>query len=165
MPLVAFDQMPPDARLWIFAAERPLGEDDRRRLFAIVDGFLEGWRAHGLPLTAARDWRYDRFLLVAVDEASAGPSGCSIDAMVRQIEDLERAIGVALLDHGPVLFRREDRIERLTRPEFAALARTGVVSPDTIVFNNTLTRVAELREGLWETPARGSWHARAFGLA
>ena len=64
-----------------------------------------------------------------------------------------------------MLFRREDRIERLARPEFAALARAGAVSPDTIVFNNTLTRVAELREGLWETPARGSWHARAFGLA
>ncbi len=165
MPLVAFDQMPSDARLWIFAADQPLDEPSRARLLDVVDGFLDGWRAHGLPLTAARDWRYDRFLLVAVDEAPAGASGCSIDEMVRRIEDLERAMGVVLLDHGPVLFRRHDRIERLARPEFAALARAGEVSPDTIVFNNTVTRVGQLRDGQWETPARASWHARAFGLA
>jgi hypothetical protein len=165
MPVVAFDQMPPDARVWIFAAERPLDETSRGRLLAVVDGFLAQWKAHGLPLTSSRDWRYERFLLVAVDEGPAGASGCSIDSMVHQIEGLERAIGVALLDHGPVLFRRGDRIERLARPEFAALARAGDVSPDTVVFDNTVTRVGDVRSGRWETPARASWHARAFNLS
>jgi hypothetical protein len=165
MPVVAFDQMPSDARLWIFAAERPLDAGARERLLEVVDGFLTQWKAHGVPLTAARDWRYDRFLLVAVDEAAAGASGCSIDAMVHQMEGLERAMGVALLDHGPVLFRRGDRIERLPRPEFAALARSGDVSADTIVFDNTITRVDDVRAGRWETPARASWHGRAFKLA
>jgi hypothetical protein len=164
MPVVAFDQLPAGARLWVFAAERPLDAAARERLLGVVDGFLSQWKAHGVPLTAARDWRYDRFLLVGVDEASAGASGCSIDAMVRQIEVLEGALGVALLDHGPVLFRRGDAIERLGRPEFAALARSGAVSADTIVFDNTVTRVADVRDGRWETPARASWHARAFQL-
>jgi hypothetical protein len=164
MPVIPFDRMPADARLWIFAASQPLDPGQRDQLLAIVDGFLNQWKAHGAPLTSARDWRYDRFLLVAVDERAAGASGCSIDTMVRQLEGLERAMGVALLDHGPVLFRRGDRIERLARPEFATLARQGDVSAETVVFNNALTRVGELREGKWETPARSSWHARAFGL-
>ncbi len=164
MPLVTFEQLPADARLWIFAAERPLSSDERDRLLTIVDQFLAHWKAHGVPLTAARDWRYDRFLLVGVDEAAADASGCSIDAMVRQFEQLETAIGVALLDHGPVLFRRGNAIERVARPVFADLARQGIVSPDTVVFNNTVTRVGDVREGKWETPARASWHARAFNL-
>jgi hypothetical protein len=162
--LVPFDQLPADARLWIFAAERPLSSDERDRLLTIVDQFLAHWKAHGAPLTAARDWQYDRFLLVGVDEADAGASGCSIDAMVRQFEQLESAMGVALLDHGPVLFRRGNAIERVPRPAFADLARQGIVSPDTVVFNNTVTRVGDVREGKWETPARASWHARAFNL-
>ena len=165
MPLVAFDALPPDARLWVFAADRPLSDAARERLLESVDGFLSQWKAHGHPLTVARELRYDRFLLVGVDEASAGATGCSIDAMVRTLGELERALAVQLLDHGPVLFRRGEAIERVARPEFAALARRGEVSPDTVVFNNTLTRVAELREGRWETPARGSWHAKAFGLS
>jgi hypothetical protein len=164
MPLVAFDALPPDARLWVFAADRPLAGEKRERLLESVDAFLSQWTAHGHPLTVARELRYDRFLLVGVDEASEGASGCSIDAMLRTLGELERALAVQLLDHGPVLFRRGDAIERLPRPDFAALARQGGVSPDTVVFDNTVTRVAELREGRWETPARASWHAKAFGL-
>jgi hypothetical protein len=30
------------------------------------------------------------------------------------------------------------------------------------VFNNTLSRVAELQNGRWEVPAGDSWQARAF---
>jgi hypothetical protein len=164
MPITDFASLPSDARLWVFAADRPLAVDERHRLLAAVDAFLEQWKAHGHPLTVARDWRYDRFLLVGVDEASAGATGCSIDAMVRTLTDLERALHVQLLDHGPVLFRRGDAIERLPRPAFAALAKQGEVSSETVVFDNTLTRVGELREGRWETPARQSWHAKAFGL-
>ena len=164
MATVSFDSLPADARLWVFAAGRPLDADERGRLLAVVDAFLEQWKAHGAPLAAARDWRYDRFLLVGVDESGAGASGCSIDAMVHQLAGLERSLDVELLDHGPVLFRREDQIERLPRPAFNDLARRGDVSSDTIVFNNTVTRVADVREGRWETPAAGSWHARAFNL-
>jgi len=134
-------------------------------VLGVVDEFLSTWKAHGVPLTSARDVRYDRFLLVGVDEASAGASGCSIDAMVHHLESLERAMGVALLDNGPVIFRQDDAIERLPRPAFAELARRGDVSPDTIVFDNTVTRVGDVREGRWERPARESWHARAFGLS
>lgn len=165
MPVVNFDQLPADARLWIFAADRALTPDEREALLGAVDGFLEDWKAHGVPLTVARDWRYDRFLLVGVDEAATGASGCSIDAMVNTLGRLERALAIQLLDHGPVLFRQGEDIARLPRPDFAELARGGGVSPDTIVFNNTLTRVGELRDGRWETPARASWHARAFNLA
>lgn len=165
MPVVPFDQLPGESRLWIFAAERPLSSSEADSLLAVVDQFLSHWKAHGVPLTVARDWRYDRFLLVGVDEGSAGASGCSIDAMVRQLEQLESALGVSLLDHGPVLFRRGNAIERLPRPAFAELARQGAVSSQTIVFDNTLTRVGEVREGKWETPARASWHARAFNLS
>ncbi len=71
---------------------------------------------------------------------------------------------MSILDHAPVLFRRGNAIERLPRPQFAELARQGAVSPDTVVFNNSLTRVGEVREGKWETPARASWHGRAFNL-
>jgi hypothetical protein len=164
MPIVPFDQLPGDSRLWIFAADRPLTPIEAESLLTVVDQFLSHWKAHGIPLTAARDWRYERFLLVGVDEASAGASGCSIDAMVRQLEQLESALAVSLLDHAPVLFRRGNAIERLSRPEFAELARQGVVSPETVVFDNTLTRVGDVREGKWETPARASWHGRAFNL-
>jgi hypothetical protein len=159
---VEFNTMPPDARLWIFAAERPLRGDEEQRLLESVDTFLDDWQAHAHPLRAARDLRYGQFLLVAVDEAATGASGCSIDAMVRSLSALERELNLELVNHTPVLYRTDTGVERVSRPEFAARARRGEVSPGTTVFNNTLTRVAELQAGRWETPARDSWHARAF---
>lgn len=165
MPLVTFDQLPDNARLWIYAADRRLDPAEGAELLGALDGFLAEWKAHGEPLTVGRDWRYDQFLFVAVDESAAGASGCSIDALVHTLGQLEQRLGITLLDHGPVLFRYGNRIERLPRPEFAELARRGGISADTVVFNNTLTRVGDVGAGRWETPARDSWHARAFGLA
>jgi len=162
MPRTTFDTLPADARLWIFAAERELSTGEREYLLATVDGFLDHWAAHGHPLTSARDLRHDRFLLIAVDEAAAGASGCSIDALVRDIKRVEASLGLALIDHGPVLFRNGEAINRVPRDEFSDLARAGTVTPETIVFNNTLTRVGDVRAGRWEVPAAQSWHAAAF---
>jgi hypothetical protein len=160
--LVDFTNLSPDARLWIFAAERPLSGHEQRQLLESVDAFLENWKAHGQPLAAGRDLRYGQFLLVAVDESNAGASGCSIDAMVRVLGELETQLDVNLTDHGPVLYQTPHGVHRVPRPEFAKLAREGAVGPETVVFNNTLTRLAELRAGRWELPARDSWHGRAF---
>ena len=104
MPRVEFDQLPDDARVWIFPAERSLSEAEQ--LLAVVDPFIAQWGAHAVPLTAGREMRYDRFLFVGVDQRQAGLSGCSIDALFRQTQMLEQQMGVELADHAPVLFRR-----------------------------------------------------------
>ena len=162
MPRIDFARLPDDARLWTFAADRPLENAEAQTLLGEVDDFLEGWKAHGTPLTAGRDWRHGRFLLVAVDERSAPPSGCSIDAMVRVLKGLEERLDVTLVDNAPVWYRDDGGVRRASRPEFGARAREGDVDLDTVVFDTTVTRVGDLRAGRWERPARESWHARAF---
>jgi hypothetical protein len=162
MPRIAFDQLPSDARLWIFAAERPLTPGERDRVVGEADAFIDQWMAHGVPLTAARDVRYDQFVLVGVDERAAGVSGCSIDALVRRMQQLERALGLELVNNGPVLYREGEAVVRVPRDRFAELARSGTVGPQTRVFDNTLTRVGDLKAGKWEVPAERSWHKRAF---
>ncbi len=159
---MTFDTLPEEARLWIFAADRPLTATKRDRLLGRVDAFLGEWKAHGVSLTAARDWRYDRFLFIGVDQAVAGVSGCSIDALVNDMKALESELSVTLVDNSPVMFRDGDSIRRVQRQEFAVLAAGGTVDGDTLVFNNTLTTVGQLRAGEWEVPASHSWHGEAF---
>jgi hypothetical protein len=97
-----------------------------------------------------------------VDERAAGVSGCSVDALVRRMQYLEQALGVELVDNGPVLYREGNVIERVSRERFAELAASGTVGPNTRVFDNTLTRIADLLAGKWEAKAADTWHARAF---
>jgi len=162
MPRVNFDELPPDARLWIFAAERPLSDTEHERVTSEVDAFISQWVAHDMPLRAARDVRYDQFVFIAVDERAAGASGCSIDTLVRRMKGLQKELGVELVNHSPVLYRDGVTIARVSRDEFADLAQAGVVDGGTVVFNNTLTTVGDMREGRWELPASQSWHGLAF---
>ena len=162
MPQVTFDKLPEHARLWVFAAERELDDEESDRLLAASDAFLEQWAAHGAPLTCGRDFRLDRFLLVGVDERAAGVSGCSIDALVRTLKQLSADLGVALVDNSPVMYRDGEEIQRVSRARFGELAESGAVSLSTPVFDNTVATVGDVRAGRWEKPAGESWHGRAF---
>jgi hypothetical protein len=162
MPRISFDQLPSDARLWIFAAERPLAPDESGRVLDETDAFIDQWAAHGVPLTAGRDLRHDQFVLVGVDERAAGVSGCSIDALVRRMQQLESVLHLELVNNAPVLYREGDAILRVSRERFAELASSGTVGLNTRVFDNTLTRVGDLLAGKWEVKAADAWHARAF---
>ncbi|MBT8397433.1 MAG: hypothetical protein KJN92_10720 [Gemmatimonadetes bacterium] len=162
MPQIPFSDLPSASRLWIFPAERSLSTEEEKELLARADAFLKDWAAHGVPLTCARDWRYGRFLLVAVDEASEPPSGCSIDAMTRVLKEVGEDLGLTFVDKGPVLYREGEEIRRVSRGEFKALVDAGELTLETPVFDNSITRLSELEAGQWEKPAGASWHRRAF---
>src|SRR4051812_43231563 len=102
MPVVSFDSLPDDSRVWVFGSDKPLPGDASRALLKGVDEHLENWKAHGAPLTVGRQWRDDRFVVVAVDQSTAGASGCSIDGLFRVLQQLERETGANLVGGGRV---------------------------------------------------------------
>ena len=163
MLLIPFEELPDRARLWTFAASRRLTDQEAVRLLAATEEFLVGWTAHRVPLATACQWRFSQFLFVAVDEAAAGASGCSIDGLVRFMREVERQLGVRFMDHGSVWFRASGgAIECASREGFERLVDEGAVGPDTVVFDNTIQTTGALRDGRWELPARRAWHGRAF---
>ncbi|HEX5725085.1 MAG TPA: hypothetical protein VFX98_06440 [Longimicrobiaceae bacterium] len=166
MSAVEFDRLPDDARLWVFAASRALEPAEGEALLERVDHFLERWLAHGAEVVGGRELRHGRFLLVGADERATGVSGCSIDTLFHALAALEEELGVTLRDSGPVQFRDEEgAIRSVPRSEFRLMARTGEVTEETVVFDNTVATVGEARAGRWETRLRDTWHARAFPVA
>lgn len=154
---------PGSSRIWIFGADRRLGRTETRGLLFAVDDFLRGWAAHGEPLRAARSWRYGRFLIIAVDADAVPPSGCSIDALTGVLRELERDLAARFLGSEPVWYRDDaGAVRRASRAEFRRLARAGEVTSRTVVFDNSITELGELRGGRWEGPASQSWHAVFF---
>jgi hypothetical protein len=164
MPATTFDRMPDDARLWVFAAPRPLTDEQAAALLGCVDDFLERWAAHGAPVLGARDFRDGRFLLVAADERATGVSGCSIDSLQHALADAEGALGTDLRRAASLVFWRDASgdVRSAERPEFRRLAQAGEVGEGTVVFDNTVGTVGDIRAGRWETRLRDAWHARAF---
>jgi hypothetical protein len=160
MPIVSFDSLPDDARTWVFGTDRALDAAESARLLEIVDAYLARWAAHGTPLASARDWRDDHFLTIAVDQRTAGASGCSIDALFHQLQDLERALGIAIVGGGRVFYRdATGTVHATDRATFVDLAERGAVTPETPVFDPTVTTLGAWRTG-FERRASESWHAQ-----
>lgn len=165
MPAVPFNQMPDDARVWIFAAVQPVLGNDADRLLEKAESFVQGWAAHGRPVVGSFDWQYDHFLIAAADERATGVSGCSIDSLFHTLQKAEHELGVSLLNSSLVWYRDDaGHVEACTRPEFRALVKADEVNGETIVFDNTAGTVGQIRYGQWERPLSESWHARAFGV-
>lgn len=160
MPMVPFDSLPDDARVWVFGASDALRGDLEDALLRHVDSWLAGWQAHGAPLTCARDWRDGHFLAIGVDQSAAGASGCSIDALFHILQGLERTLGTSLVAGGRVFYRdaRGD-VQCVDRGAYAIRARAGEIGGATPVFDTTVT-TAEAYRARFERPALASWHAQ-----
>ena len=163
MPQIPFSQLPPSARVWVFAAERPVTGAAAERLLAEVDQFLAGWAAHGTPLRAAREWSDDRFLTIGVDQSTAGASGCSIDGLFRTLQRLEPVLGTSLVGGGRVYYRDiSGEVRTASRDEFSELATRGAVTGRTRVIDPTVPTRADW-DARFETEAGKSWHATLLG--
>jgi hypothetical protein len=157
MPIVSFDSLPDESRVWVFGSDRALDERDAGQLLAEVDRFLAQWKAHGTPLTCARDWREGALLTIGVDTTKENASGCSIDGLFRSLQLLERSLRTKLLGGGRVFYRdRSGHVHCASRDGLPILAATGEIGEDTPIFDTGLTTAREWRER-FEAPARKTW--------
>lgn len=161
MPIVSFDQLPDSARLWVFASDRELAGEAEAAVLNAVDEFLTQWKAHGVPLVCARDWRDRRFLAIGVDIDAENASGCSIDGLFRALQHLERSVGSKLVGGGRVFYRTAAGIETTSRDQFVDRVSRGEVTPTTPVFDTGVSAASAWRTR-FELPAESGWTARYF---
>ena len=122
-----------------------------------VDRFLAQWKAHGVPLACARDWRDEHLLTIAVDSTVETASGCSIDGLFRVLQAIEKPLGTRLVAGGRIFYRDGDgRVQCVTRDRVPGLAKARDVTNDTSVFDTGLTTVGDWRSR-FEAPARSTW--------
>lgn len=158
---VEFSSLPQTARIWIYQCNRSFTLDEIQEISNKLQTFLEGWTAHGADLKAAFEIRYKRFIVIGLDQNQQLASGCSIDASVHFIQQLETAFKVDLLDKLNVSCKQGDYIAYKPLKEFKKMVKDKAVSKNTIVFNHLVQTKAEYLD-FWEVPAAESWHARFF---
>jgi hypothetical protein len=104
MPRIDMQQLPDDARMWIFGISPPLDSARSARLLQHVDEFLGDWN-----------------------------SGCSIDRMFGTLRRLERELGVSILDANRVFVRHGDgRIDAVPRADFSRSGDRHTIVFDTL---------------------------------
>jgi hypothetical protein len=158
---IPFEQLPEESRIWIYPANRKLSDEEIAEMEQLLLHFVNQWSAHGSALEASFKVVYQRFIVLAVNTSVQAPTGCSIDASVALIQQLEQQYQIDLLDKMNVTFRQGEFITHKTLLDFKRMVKEKSVGPNTIVFNNLVNTVEEWQSH-WEVPAAESWHARFF---
>jgi len=149
------------SRVWVYQSDRKLTDAETLQAQVLLDNFTTGWTAHNNQLLAKAEIRYNRFLILFVDESQAGASGCSIDKSVNFMKQLEQHFGINLFDRFNLAYRDGEEILSVPRHQFEDLLKAGKINTETIVFNNLAQNIAELQTK-WEVPFKDSWHIQLF---
>ena len=158
---VPFDNLPEESRIWIYPSNRKFSDEEVSEIEKLLEEFLNKWSAHGTALEASFTIRYSRFIIIAINQEVHQATGCSLDSSVAFIQSLEQKYNVDLLDKMNVSFKQGEFITYKPLLDFKKLAKDRSVSENTIVFNNLVNTIAEMKES-WEVPASDSWHSRFF---
>ena len=158
---VEFQKMPGSSRIWIYQSNREFSGEEVNVITLNTKNFVDNWTRHGDDLKGAFTIVYNRFVVIAVDENFANVSGCSIDASVRFIKQLQSELNVDLLNKLNIAFKTNDDVNSVSLNDFRSFIANDKITQDTIVFNNLVETKADF-ESKWEVPAKESWHQRLF---
>jgi hypothetical protein len=158
---VPFESLPDESRIWIYQSNRKFSEEEMVEIETALQSFLQNWAAHGTSLESSYQLKYNRFIILAVNQEVQSATGCSIDASVEFIQGLEKKYNVDLLDKMNVTFKLGEHIAHKPLIDFKKMVKDKAVTENTIVFNNLLNTIEEFNES-WEVPAADSWHSRFF---
>jgi len=149
------------SRVWVYQSDKKLTDEQALQIQQELDKFTTGWTAHNHQLKAKGEVRYNRFLILIVDESQAGATGCSIDKSVHFMKLIEQHFGINLFDRFNLAYREGEEILSLPRHAFEDMLKQGKINTETIVYNNMVQNLAEL-ETKWEVPFKNSWHIQLF---
>ena len=155
-------QFSQSSRVWVYQSDKVLNDTDVNKLQTLLNDFTTSWTAHNNQLKAKAEIRYNRFIILIVDESQAVATGCSIDKSVRFMKDIEQHFGINLFDRFNLVYRSCEEILSVPRHTFEELITRKNIDTNTIVFNNMVQNLSEL-ETKWEVPFKDSWHIQLFG--
>lgn len=157
-----YKEFPGTSKVWIYQSNKQFDRDDADYIKVKLDEFVSTWESHGKLLKGTFEIFHDLFVVFFVDEEGDAMCGRAQDASIQQIKQLEQELEIDLLDRMNQAYRKENQIEIAKMTDFSELIEKGVITENTIVFNNTVTSKTDF-DTQWEIPLKNSWHKQLIG--
>lgn len=151
----------PQSKIWIYQSNRKFSAIETAEIQQKLDSFTAQWAAHGHQLKAKGEILYNFFIILTVDPEVANTTGCSIDASVRVIKEIETAYQVDLFNRFNMTYKVGNEVHVTNKEDFETLISIKKIDLDTTVFNNLVQTLAEF-EQKWEVSLKDSWHKNIF---
>ena len=150
--LVDFNTTADQSRIWIYAAEQKLTNEQENYILKDISDHLQNWEAHKVPLTAGVTILENRFIVVALDDSKNAASGCSIDTLQNTIQELENELSISLLNRLNVFCKIEEEIKCI--PTFRL---KNEIDEYTLFYDLTIQKKSEIES--WLKPIKDGWCA------
>lgn len=157
--LVNYESLDDAARVWIYQASRGFSDNEIHEISLKIEAFINNWKRHGDGLKASYKIKYNQFIAIAVDENYNEVSGCSIDASVNLMKQLEKEFSVDLTNKLNISFKDNSNVNVVSMADFQKYAELEKITANTVVFNNMVATKADFEKN-WEITADKSWHKR-----
>lgn len=153
---VSFDTLPDNARIWVYQANRKFLPEEEKAISETIRLFCEGWSAHGQPLRTSFQIDHQQFLILAVDEAAADASGCSIDGSVRMLKEIQARFNLDFFDRTKVAFLLRDEVRLFPMAELKQAFGSGALNSTSITFNTLVATKGQMANS-WVIQAGKTW--------
>ena len=149
---IDFDKIPQDARIWVYQANRQLADNEVSKVESYLKPAVNQWVAHGASLLASAKVLHNRFVIIALDQNMNAASGCSIDASTRWFKELGEALNIDFFDRSQA-YLEGNEIKTFSVFQYKKAVESGLVSPDTVIFNNVILSTLGDLANKWQTKA------------
>jgi len=151
-----FNQMPPNAKVWIYASDKIISPSH----FAVINQkaipFIQNWTAHQNHLQAEFAVLYNCFLVFMVNESVHEISGCGIDKLTHLIKEIDAETNLNLLNRMGVQLLENNEVTCLTKSAFLEKLSAQDLGKSK-AFNNQITTKKQF-EMEWIIPIENAWY-------
>lgn len=148
-----------NSRVWVYQSNRQFSINEAVQIEEQLENFSKEWNSHGSLLKSYANLFFGQFIVVMVDESHVKVGGCSTDASLRFIKNLEDDYNIQLLDRQLLAFIVKEKIQLIPLSIVNSSIESDTVTADTLYFNNTILTKKQLLSN-WIIPVRDSWLAQ-----
>ena len=152
------------SRVWVYQSNRNFTLNETLEIEELLQSFTANWNSHGSPVKGFANLFFGQFIIFIADETATGVSGCSTDSSVRVVKNIEEDYQVQLFDRQTLAFVVDERIQLIPLPLLNYEIDNGMVTTDTLYFNNTILTKKDLLNN-WIIPVGQSWLAKRFSFS
>jgi hypothetical protein len=157
---IPFENMPDHARVWIYQANRTLTSTECQIISESLATATQNWEAHGAPLQASFEIRFNQVVVLAVNESINQASGCSIDSSTRWFKDLATNLDVDFFNRDLAVVRGNS-IELIPFGLIKTSVQTEKILPNDMILTPLTDQVLKYRNG-WISAAQTSYIQKHF---
>ena len=138
---VPFDTLPEESKIWIYQSNRKFSDDEMAEIETNLKEFVENWAAHGTGLTASYLLKYNRFIILAVDQEMQMATGCSIDSLGTVMREIDQEFQLGLFDRMKASFIQDGETKTLKLQDFRLGLKNGTIPNDIEVFDFVIENI------------------------